>query len=343
MASDRAVGPLFVVGMWRSGTSLLYALLNQHPQIALMYEAELPVLWPLFWMPGRSRWAARWDLWNSALARHRIDLKPTPRDPCRLREACERVYKDYAARKGACIWGEKSPNYYDCLTRIARQFPNAKFILIWRSPLNVCGSVVRAAAQSSWFAKRGMVSRALLGCKRMKVQCEWLIDRGIPVHQVNYEELISDTAEVMTGVCEFLNIPFDVRMTSLNAADRSAVYEGAHHTLVKSEHLVAGGSQLELLSSELRGKIERYLSLWREQHHGEWPKFPKPAAAGNTPKPSLAERGFDEVRYRLLRSFDLAVRLAYCASPLWVWKAYRGVKRQVSLQLTGNKKARLAP
>ncbi|PYX45967.1 MAG: hypothetical protein DMG79_17915 [Acidobacteria bacterium] len=31
-----SAGPLFVVGMWRSGTSLLYALLNQHPEIGLM-------------------------------------------------------------------------------------------------------------------------------------------------------------------------------------------------------------------------------------------------------------------------------------------------------------------
>ena len=41
-------GPLFVVGMWRSGTSLLYALLNQHPQIGLMYESDMLTLAPLF-------------------------------------------------------------------------------------------------------------------------------------------------------------------------------------------------------------------------------------------------------------------------------------------------------
>jgi len=28
-------GPLFVVGMWRSGTSLLYTLLNNHPRIGV--------------------------------------------------------------------------------------------------------------------------------------------------------------------------------------------------------------------------------------------------------------------------------------------------------------------
>ncbi|HZT23644.1 MAG TPA: sulfotransferase, partial [Verrucomicrobiae bacterium] len=32
---------LFVAGIFRSGTSLLYALLNQHPQIALMYECDV--------------------------------------------------------------------------------------------------------------------------------------------------------------------------------------------------------------------------------------------------------------------------------------------------------------
>ena len=55
-------GPLFVVGMFRSGTSLLYALLNQHPQIALLYEDDLAHLPSLFWFPTKtSRWLAKWE------------------------------------------------------------------------------------------------------------------------------------------------------------------------------------------------------------------------------------------------------------------------------------------
>jgi hypothetical protein len=45
------VPPVFVVGVWRSGTTLLYSLLNQHPDLRLFYESDLPVLWPMFRFP----------------------------------------------------------------------------------------------------------------------------------------------------------------------------------------------------------------------------------------------------------------------------------------------------
>src|ERR1700728_4104760 len=71
--------PLFVVGMFRSGTSLLYALLNQHPQIALMYEGDLVHLPSLFWLPTNTRqWLARWEFWNGSLSRHKVDLSEIP-------------------------------------------------------------------------------------------------------------------------------------------------------------------------------------------------------------------------------------------------------------------------
>ena len=55
MPVEITAGPVFVVGIWRSGTSLLYTLLNQHPLIALMYEADLPLLKQLFY-----RLPAKW-------------------------------------------------------------------------------------------------------------------------------------------------------------------------------------------------------------------------------------------------------------------------------------------
>jgi len=98
-------GPVFVVGMWRSGTSLLYTLLNQHPGIALMYEADLPLLRQLF-RNGRSKqdWLERWEFWNSALSRHRIDRQQIPHNVPDLRSAAEIVWKQYA---GGALYGEK--------------------------------------------------------------------------------------------------------------------------------------------------------------------------------------------------------------------------------------------
>ena len=63
-----------MVGIWRSGTSLLYTLLNQHPQIALTYESDLFLLRSLFrGGSAKSDWLERWEFWNNALTRHNID------------------------------------------------------------------------------------------------------------------------------------------------------------------------------------------------------------------------------------------------------------------------------
>ena len=66
-----AAGPLFVVSMWRSGSSLLYALLNKHPQVALMYESDLLLLKSVFLKPkALCDWGERWEFWNEAFQRH---------------------------------------------------------------------------------------------------------------------------------------------------------------------------------------------------------------------------------------------------------------------------------
>ena len=119
-----APGPLFVVSMWRSGSSLAYALLNKHPQVALMYEADLMLLRSAFLSPKPLRdWPERWELLNEAPTRHKIAATDVAQVCSDFPAAFTAAHQSYARRHGATIWGDKSPNYYDRLNRMADDFP----------------------------------------------------------------------------------------------------------------------------------------------------------------------------------------------------------------------------
>lgn len=321
-----APSPVFVVGLWRSGTSLLYTLLNQHPGIALMYEADLPLLRRLFTSDGsKADWLERWEFWNSALSRHRIDRQQIPGNVADLSIATEIVWKQYA---GTAIFGEKSPNYYDSLQWLSGQFPNARFVVIWRDPADICRSIIRAAQTgSSFFAKRGITHRALIGTRRLKSECEALVNRGVPLHQVQYEEMLQEPERVLAGICSFLQIPFDPQMASLDGADRSAIYEADHHAGVKSKTIGTKACKdcNDVLPLPLKNKIDRYVSRWQQEYGGSWPLYPK-QTSGNFLKPGLLERSWDEVLFRGLRVFDRFTSLVYCYAPISLLRRYRSAK-----------------
>ncbi len=323
-----SAAPVFVVGMWRSGTSLLYALLNQHPQIVLMYESDMLTLSSLFWMPRRSSWwLNKVDSWNGALTRHQIDPAAIPENIHGLPGAFSAVAQQYARKKGATVWGCKSPSYYDCMTELADLFPGAKFIVIWRDPADVCRSIIRAAGKSAWFARPGTDLRALLGYRRMKKEADELVRRGAAIHQLQYDDLVRDPAAALTSICEFVGVPFDPRMASLEGADRSAVYKGEHHSMVKSSSIVGKRERPEVLSPQLKSKVERYVVFWRKQSGGVWPvKAAVSDETDGTKAASWFERTADRVRHGLLRSFDGTVIVLYSFVPIAVWQRYRQVK-----------------
>lgn len=325
-----AAGPLFVVSMWRSGSSLLYALLNKHPQVNLMYEADLLLLRPVFLKPARfSDWAERWQFWNQAFERHGLDPGDVPAGVSDFRAAFETVHKEYARRKGAVIWGDKSPNYYDHLRAMARAFPDAKFIIVWRDPEGTANSILRAAATgNSYFKKKAAVLRGLLGYRAFKKECDWLVAHGKPVCEVSYEDLVSDTATVMQEVCRFLEIPYMDELSSLQGADRSAIYGGQHHANVKGDKIVSG-PRPNVVDEDLRNKIAQYVLRWRSRYGGAWPPFPRMDA--NKDQAHARPRGFfqrvkDEMQYRGRRAFDHFTEFAFCAAPLWLLRKYRDGK-----------------
>ncbi len=298
--------PLFVLSLYRSGSSLLYTLLNQHSQIGLLYEADLPLLDLFLWGQFRNgNWRQRWEFWNQGPSRHGIALDSMPEEVSDVWEATRIVYQSIARRKGATIWGEKSPRWYDHPLRPAEKFPDASFIFLWRDMHSVMRSVARAAVTEPSFRK--FVTRPatlLLGNERLRQACDLLKARGRSVHEIDYEDLTSNTTQCMQEISRFLEIPFEERMTSLEGGDRSAIRPGEIHELVRSNRIVGQRRQIEVLPAEVRAKISRYISFWKLRYAGAWPKYPVEPAE-TTQAASSAELWRDGALDAARRGWDL--------------------------------------
>lgn len=323
-----AAGPLFVVSMWRSGSSLLYALLNKHPQVALMFEADLMLLRPLFFKPKAfCDWAERWEFWSAAFDRHGLSTADVDDGISDFHTAFTAVHQLFARRHGATIWGAKSPNYYDHLNQMASEFPEARFIIVWRDPNATVNSILRAGSLgNSYFGRRGAALCGLLGYEVFKKECDRLITRGKPVCQINYEDLISDTPAAMRQVCEFLRIPYDDSLSNLEGADRSAILNGRHHANIKGNKIVQG-SRPELANVALRAKISRYVAWWHQLYGADWPPYPQPADHPAQP-PNRFSRLLDWTLYRVLRTGDRISPLIFSFIPIPLLRRYRELKKR---------------
>ena len=81
---------------------MLYALLNKHPKVGLMYEADLILLRSVFFKSRRfCDWAQRWQFWDKAFTRHNLDPDEFARKGIGdFPTAFAAVHTEFAKRKG---------------------------------------------------------------------------------------------------------------------------------------------------------------------------------------------------------------------------------------------------
>jgi len=244
-------------------------------------------------------------------------------------EAARIVYQQVARRKNATIWGEKTPHAYDGILPLADKFPDARFIFLWRDMNAVMESIWRAALTERFFRKAGIANRALIGNEKLRRACDVLKSRQRPIHEVNYEDLTSNTSECMRQICLFLELPFESRITSLQGAERSAIFSGQHHALVRGERVVGQRKQVGLLSPALRAKINRYNCRWKRRYEGKWPKYPLQLSEGSRP-PGTVELWRDRIIYYVVQCQDKMVAVIYAVVPINLARRLRCWLRQRS-------------
>jgi glycosyltransferase involved in cell wall biosynthesis len=318
---------LFVVGFARSGTSLLYSLLNLHPKIKLLFEADLlsHSLLTTSIRSGQSWWE-RLDFYNSSCRRHGLAPQPSWKNIRSAKEAATALYREYAGGEARYI-GEKSPSYYNCLPKLARQFPKAKFIVIWRNPHSTISSILAAGKNHYFFSNSSLPLRALIGFEQMQADVLALRARNVPVFDLCYEDLAENPEPWLKSICDFLEIPFTPRMLELDHADCSMFPPGEHHAKVRSGHLKRSDRSGETASNPIQQKIPRYLSRWKALFQDQlatkryWRQT-------EDKKPSPFEMTQDRFHYQLARfyseQFTPFIYGFFPLSSLRLYRAWRG-------------------
>ncbi len=215
--------PIFVVGCERSGTTLLRAMLDNHPNVAIPHEAEK---YSRMFSDGTNIWNAEWktneiaDLVRTFLGYEKVQhwklsieevlINMDGRSTYRFKDILDLIYRSYAGRNGKKRWGDKTPSNTFEMPFLIESFPESQFIhivrdgrdvyLSWKKAHWVNYNVEQAASQWKAWTFAAHRYRHRLGKKRYLL--------------IRFEDLVGRTLETLEKVTTFLQEPFAEEMLS---------------------------------------------------------------------------------------------------------------------------------
>lgn len=223
------MGPIFIVGCGRSGTTILRLILNRHSSIAIPEETwyfpqlfrDLPDL--LARPDWRKSVAARIlelnknhfpDLSIDALA---AVLRATERND--LPNIISAVNREFMLREGKVRWGDKTPGYVRHLQLIKDLFPEAKIIHVVRDGRDVVPSLLKywsVGPQTNDFVETAFYWRKQV-FSGMKDGPRIF---GSDYVEVRYEDLVAQPEATVRLICDFIGEDFESKMLVPGNAER---------------------------------------------------------------------------------------------------------------------------
>ncbi len=204
--------PIFIVGLPRSGSTLIEQILASHT--AVEGTMELPDMLAIVRELGeRGGGAGTWQ-YPEVLT----SLEPDEFRALGERYlASTRVYR----KTGQPMFIDKMPNNFANVGLIHLMLPNARIVDARRHPLASCFSVFKQL-----FARGQAFANSLedLGCfYRDYVELMAHFDEVLPgrIHRVFYERLVDDTETEVRGLLEYCGLPFEERCLRFHETDRA--------------------------------------------------------------------------------------------------------------------------
>lgn len=292
---DRPPAP-FVVGVPRSGTTLLRLMLDAHSELAIPPETHfLPKLIRLCQEAeeeGRDARRAALELvtehrrWpDFGLAPEEVSSRLAGAGPLIPAAAARAFYEAYAAKHGKPRWGEKTPQYLKTMKRIGEALPEAFFVHIIRDGRDVALSLLEVSWGPNTIEDAAVHWTTQIRRARRK-------SRSLAHYiELRYEGLVADPEPIVRRVCEMVKLPFEPAMLEYHreAADRM---EGL------ARDLELGGDRPGIPAAERARQHALVSEAPRTERVGRWREQMDPidvAAFERIAGPTLAELGYEVV------------------------------------------------
>ena len=216
-------GPIFIGGLERSGTSLLYALLASHPNIAMTRRTNL---WPFFYQQygnlanpeNLDRLLTAWKTYRRVWVLH-PDQEAIREEFYKGETSYTRLFAllwgQFASRIGKPRWGDKSLNTERYAGVIFRAYPGARILHIVRDPRDRFASALKR-----WKVIRGGVGSGA-GMWLDSVRTGYRNLRKYPNQYrfVRYESLAAQPEQTMREICDFIGEIYDPEMLTMRGAE----------------------------------------------------------------------------------------------------------------------------
>lgn len=190
---DQARIPVFVVGMPRSGTSLVEQILDSHPDIH--GAGELTTLSELLLrLPHGAPSAANWSAYCESLQALGA-------------EYLERVWRPGIRQRYVV---DKMPENYRHVGLIALMFPTARIIHLSRHPMDTCLSCFVTSFRRGHEYSYDLTSLGSHYQRYRRIMLHWqsVLPPGL-IHQLRYEDLIDDPKTQIRQLLSYIGVPWD--------------------------------------------------------------------------------------------------------------------------------------
>lgn len=228
--------PIFIVGVPRSGTTLLSAQLAAHSRMSCgpethffrwLAQVEVAELcqyetWPdrataflssisaaTYSPEGRVRLIDRYEVSEAEVASFLRQHEPS------IANLLASITSPYMARMGKQRWVEKTPDHLEYVNLIRQHFPDSPIIRIVRDPRDVALSLRNVP----WGAKT--LPEALLFWKRLDENSATFFDSDGLGYTLRFEDLLSSPDETLKKLCDFIGEPFEEQMLDTSQSGKA--------------------------------------------------------------------------------------------------------------------------